>query len=702
MNTQVNANYGKTTPPFIEYAIEDRPYPRDTHVGVKTPFDHKIVLDTPQDGSTHSADDYGQQTSHFAPGTDIPGVVDNLFARTNTGIQIARVSREMPPADGPDIEQTVRDPASILHRIETKVEYTGYNAIYGDYSKKITYIVKPYQSLRLLTSLGKAMNFDREPKLNKMKAALAVQQVMMCKQYDYIFTGMNTEIEKFDISTNFRWAVSVPVVSKWNNYSGSTERVDNAKTVNNAAASELSAQGKQARAVELNNNEKKRADDLDAQASKETDAAKRAELVRQAQQIRAQTEQNQKVLEGSSTVLGGAITTTNNQLNAATNKRRESRPSSRTVDGEDDIYGNAVDGENNSFQGATQDGQSFLPVTITQDADSPSATTRIGSSNDNNPNKSIFGALLNQMYGSFDGNLQDLTLDIRGDPYWLGPGGNGEIYDEPSTIDIPNYMNGEHMFVFRFKLPPGPEVMMGNHRPVSDSKDGSGLSDIYTGFYFVRSVTHHFREGKFTQTLDAVRVQGWSYENIIEGKEASVADGNDYSNTDAPDANPAVPGARPSSSGSGSNAAGGPTGGNIDERTLLALTMYGEARGEGARGMQAVGNVIMNRTKIGRGGNNTSEVIMAKRQFSIWGTDDITRSQGGITPTEMQARIKTPAQKQDYQTAYSLAGDLLAGKAQDITGGATSYYNPKKASPAWGNKGTTTAVIGNHKFKKGV
>ena len=36
-----------------------------------------------------------------------------------------------------------------------------------------------------------------------------------------------------------------------------------------------------------------------------------------------------------------------------------------------------------------------------------------------------------------------------------------------------------------------------------------------------------------------------------------------------------------------------------DQADIMARTIYGEARGEGQRGMQAVANVIMNRVKAG-------------------------------------------------------------------------------------------------------
>lgn len=545
MNENVTATYGPTDPPVLQFAILDREYPYDTKVGISRPFDHQIIADAPQDSNARSAVNFGTQTTQFSPGTDIPAVLDMLMARTDTAIQTARVSREKPASSGPDLEQTVRDPASLMHRIDTEVEYLAYNAVIGDYCKKITFVVKPYQSLRLLTSMGRAMTFDREKSLNIKKAQHAIKNVLMKKQYDYIFTGMNTEVEKFDINVNFRWAVSVPVIQGWGNNTGTTARVD------------VSASA-QAHTLELGQNKQA----LDAKkleiANLDAEILTAGESVTEEQKARrARLEEERRVLNERNIQLGTIAAAEQNQVNnaanAAADRRRKANPVlGRIIDGEDDIYdntqgdedGNAKEGYGGSGAGET----SYLPITIVQDPNSPTASVMTGSPTDNNANKSIYGALLNQLYGSFDGNLQSLELDIRGDPYWLGPGSTGKLYDEPSTGTTPNFNNGEHLFVFRFKLPQGYDQATGTVSVAKDDKtsggskgpgdtskpSGGGNSNIFTGFYATTQVTHHFRDGYFSQTLNAVRIQGWTYENIIEGRETTVEDNTIYSDTKVP------------------------------------------------------------------------------------------------------------------------------------------------------------------------
>lgn len=700
MNDNVNRNYGSTNPPVVEYAIEDREYPYDSMVGIRRPFDHKLVADLPQDSNLRAVSGFGTQTTQFGPGTDLPAVLDLLMARTDTAIMAARVSREKPSANGPDLEQTVRDPSSLMHRIDTKVEYTGYNSIIGDYTKKITFIVKPYQSLRLLTSMGRAMTFDKEKTLNRLKAKHAVDQAMLKKQYDYVFTGLNTEVEKFDINVNFRWAVSVPVIQGWGTNTGSTMRVDNA----NAAEARDHTLQLQSLNQQYQNAivDRQKLDETPTPAGTPEDPAKtqkRQRLDAEIARLKGETDRLQNLAGQESDIA-------NRQADAEA-ARRGIPPIGRTYDGEDEIYANSSADENGNardgYGGAGNNGLSYMPITILQSPEDSSGT-KYGSSTDNNPNKSIYGALLNQLYGSFDGNLQNLELDIRGDPYWLGPGSAGVPYDEPSSGTKPNFMNGEHIFVFRFKLPQGYDQNTGTVSLPKDegSKPGGsptpeeakkasmgGNSNIFTGFYAATQVVNHFRNGMFTQTLTGVRIQGWTYENIIEGREITADDNTIYSDTPAP---PPAPG----SSGRPSSKPGNVAGSNLDERTLLALTLVGEAGGEGPRGMQAVGNVIMNRVRVGKRGNSVSEVIRSPKQFSVW---------NNTSPSSRLAAINSAgagsAVARNYQQAYDISGQLLSGQLGDITNGATSYH-ARYVNPSWADPSKRTAVIGQHIFYKGI
>ena len=682
MNDAVNGVYGKTNPPFIEYVIKDEPYPYDMKVGVKNPFDHSLVSTVQTVQNLRSNDDYGQFNSQFSSGTDIPSIVDILMSKTDTAVQIARVSRELPPDSGIDDEPTVRDVASFSHRVETTVEYMAYNYVLGDYCRRITYVVKPYSSLRVLTSSGKAMNFDKEKSLTKKRAAHAIDRFFMKKIYNYIFTGLNTEVERYDIQVNFNWAVHFPLLASPNSQGTSLQIKDVSSGLKVAANAQAQAAAAAASVDTARTNlataSSKYNADQAANASQATLAADQAAIAAATTAV-GQAQNTSNALSSQAAKLEDAA----NAKAAAAAKARKLPPTPARGAGEDTVYENAVTG-GNGFGGATDGNQSYLPITVLQDSDNPSTNVQKGSSTDNNKNKSIYGALLNQLYGTIDGNLQALQLEIKGDPYWLGPTNTSNvIYSTPSSDTAPNYMNGEHIFVFRFKLPLGinPATGSTNVNSGSESNNRNGDSNIITGFYATSQVTNHFREGKFTQTLNGTRIPGWYYDAILEGRDINADETNKYSNGQAPHSTTH----KASSSGGTSRVT------SLTDVQLLAATLMAEAGNQGVAGEQAVGNVILNRIKTGRGpGSTISTVILAQSQFSCW---------NGVDPTTyFNNNANTPAMQQ----ALSVAKQLINGQVSDNTNGATSYYNPAIASPSWGNSGTVTAYIGAHKFLKGV
>lgn len=131
-------------------------------------------------------------------------------------------------------------------------------------------------------------------------------------------------------------------------------------------------------------------------------------------------------------------------------------------------------------------------------------------------------------------------------------------------------------------------------------------------------------------------------------------------------------------------------GNPVDPSTdILARTIWGEARGEGAEGMQAVANVIMNRVaRPGWWGSDVQSVCLASQQFSCWLPGD---------PNLVRMVHVTNADPQ-FSLAQQIAEAAVTGNLSDVTGGATSYYNPSVVNPSWASSMTVTAQIGHHVF----
>ena len=124
-----------------------------------------------------------------------------------------------------------------------------------------------------------------------------------------------------------------------------------------------------------------------------------------------------------------------------------------------------------------------------------------------------------------------------------------------------------------------------------------------------------------------------------------------------------------------------------------ARTIYGEARGEGPAGMDAVAHVLINRVKDGRWGMTLFQVCLAPYQFSCWNVGD---------PNRMIMITLDDAQPLLQQCIVAM-DNAMAGDTFDPTGGATHYYADTMPSvPTWTVGATETAHIGAHIFFKNV
>ncbi len=129
----------------------------------------------------------------------------------------------------------------------------------------------------------------------------------------------------------------------------------------------------------------------------------------------------------------------------------------------------------------------------------------------------------------------------------------------------------------------------------------------------------------------------------------------------------------------------------------LARTLWGEARGEGYTGMQAVANVIMNRyaqaqsnvAKAQQFGGTVADICKKPYQFSVWNATD-SNYHKIITVTQTDS---------NFAMAWRIAKDALNGSLLDITGGA-DHYHTSAINPKWSKGQTPVAVVQNHEFYK--
>lgn len=134
----------------------------------------------------------------------------------------------------------------------------------------------------------------------------------------------------------------------------------------------------------------------------------------------------------------------------------------------------------------------------------------------------------------------------------------------------------------------------------------------------------------------------------------------------------------------------------LDDARLIAICLYGEARGESLSGKIAVASVIMNRVKKdGWFGSTIKEVILKPKQFSCFNDKDPNRR-----------KLVMIAQNWDYffqkdkalRECYYVAEKVIEGTTfQDNVFGAT-HYKTAKCRASWADSMNLVAVIDNHEF----
>lgn len=131
---------------------------------------------------------------------------------------------------------------------------------------------------------------------------------------------------------------------------------------------------------------------------------------------------------------------------------------------------------------------------------------------------------------------------------------------------------------------------------------------------------------------------------------------------------------------------------------VVALTGYGEARGESLDGLVAVLQVIRNRVRDLRWPSTWSGVCLQPYQFSCWNDGDPNR----VILEGLAAGIRLGhALPAALREAMYVTDGVLAEQFRDLARGAC-HYHAIGVRPSWATKGELVATIGRHRFYRGV
>lgn len=136
----------------------------------------------------------------------------------------------------------------------------------------------------------------------------------------------------------------------------------------------------------------------------------------------------------------------------------------------------------------------------------------------------------------------------------------------------------------------------------------------------------------------------------------------------------------------------------MSDENILARTIYGEARGEGLEGMEAVALVVMNRVKAqkwftgyvlheGQKIPSVAQTCLKRAQFSCWNKND----------ANYPVLQKITAEDPIFRECLIVAKRALNGQLTDFTNGAL-YYHTKQIKPSWAKGKSPCYEVKNHLF----
>jgi N-acetylmuramoyl-L-alanine amidase len=143
---------------------------------------------------------------------------------------------------------------------------------------------------------------------------------------------------------------------------------------------------------------------------------------------------------------------------------------------------------------------------------------------------------------------------------------------------------------------------------------------------------------------------------------------------------------------------------SLSDRNVIALTLYGEARGETNEGRIAVANVLANRANKRKGPWSAAlrDVCLQPAQFSCWSSHG---GNGNYQTLMAAARILSRQELVGpvMRDCLAIADALIAKGLPSLVRGATHYYAPASmkpvgAEPKWARGYEPVAVIGSHRF----
>lgn len=527
------------------------------------PDTYRIVIDpvfygaagmiTPykQNDSTSRGSDFinfTEKTAIFPTGTSIDKIIDSLLG--NTEYYQTKLPSAPAPNAPPNTINTEPHQMKKLWRITTETHPIEFDPIRSNNAVAITVFVIEYDIGLVDVNPSQLGQTPDTKQAAKKRITEYSQKRILNKIYNYIFTGLNTQVIAFDLTMNHAYAATQ---SRFGGiYSNTATQTGEGVTNQKHAEEEKNFTTQLRKTVQfINNATPEQGKQVEEKISEMKSFLKNSEASAD------QQKQTDFILGHAKSIhSNGTVARPNNS--AAQNAKLTAENTNAIPEFISDVKlsSQAID---QARQTALAIGKGKMrPVAFTEGVQESNITGIDQSSNSGrNRVSSIFATAL---YSTLDPSFQQVKLTVKGDPYWLFPnpipsGQTALVYNSEVSKNNPaaaiesiknshyskktsvNVYGTDNFVVIRFRSPKIYSETTGIIEPYTDS-------EMFSGIYRVTMITSNFAGGKFTQELtcmldpviDITDLKGFLTEiEVSQGlrsNESGVEARNDFAKTD--------------------------------------------------------------------------------------------------------------------------------------------------------------------------
>lgn len=428
-------------------------------------------------------------TGQIIMGTPIPDIVDAVFANSEEAQAMARNGKSSGDASSLSAGETRE---RIVYRVYPDAQITGFDSISKKYKKMVTYHIHPYITTKPVLEASETSS-NSQQQLNAM-----IQRKGLVKKYDYLYTGLNTEVLQFDLRYNFAWTAQLPRLQGFRYSYDATSLFGRFNDVVHSDPTTYDTRLSGGSGTSVANTT-----GMGGLSQVASTTASGVINAVQGTMLTPLTAPFAGIISGvnaTSAVVSNITNQIDNIGNIGSNLRSMVVGTAARASAAASIE--AVPSANGTFyaEDLLSGSGSTVPISFTQTQEDARANAGTGFASDWDRGKPIYGIILDQLYGPYSADLMIITLEIRGDPYWFGPSGMEYLRivgsTPESTGDRPDYRAGEHGFLINIRYP---------FRIQSDGTPEIRRQDVFSGLYMCTTVVHKFSNGEFKQTLNAYR-----------------------------------------------------------------------------------------------------------------------------------------------------------------------------------------------------